>query len=66
MRRSRKVVLFLPPYAGPVFGAPFVLLSLAGALRKAGFEPRIVDSALDVDYRRTIIAEIRDCCCFGV
>jgi len=35
-------------------------------LRKAGFEPRIVDGALDADYRRTIVAEIHDCCCFGV
>ena len=66
MPRSRKVLLFLPPYAGPVFGAPFGLLSLAGALRKAGFEPRIVDGVLDADYRRTIADEIRDCCCFGV
>ncbi len=64
--RSRKVVLFLPPYAGKVLGPPLGLLSLAGSLREAGYEPRIIDGALDRDYRRTVVEEIGDCLCFGV
>ena len=64
--QSRKVVLFLPPYAGPVLGPPLGLLALAGALREAGYEPRIIDGALDRNFRRTVIEEIRDCLCFGV
>ncbi len=66
MPHSRKVVLFLPPYSGKILTAPLGLLSLAGSLRQAGFEPRIIDGALDRDYRRRILEEIEDCLCFGV
>jgi radical SAM superfamily enzyme YgiQ (UPF0313 family) len=66
MLQSRKVVLFLPPYAGAVLGPPLGLLSLAGALRQAGYQPRIIDGALDRDYRSTVAREIEDCLCFGV
>src|SRR5215470_16739887 len=66
MGRSRRVILFLPPYSGPLFGAPLGLLSLAGSLRQAGFEPRIIDGALDREYQRTIANELHDCGCFGV
>jgi anaerobic magnesium-protoporphyrin IX monomethyl ester cyclase len=66
LRRSRKVVLFLPPYAGPVLGPPLGLLALAGALREAGYEPRIIDGALDRNFRHTVIEEIGDSLCFGL
>jgi radical SAM superfamily enzyme YgiQ (UPF0313 family) len=42
------------------------LLSLAGALRQAGYEACIIDGALDRDYRRKIAEEIKDCLCFGI
>src|SRR5437762_6829914 len=64
--RSRKVVLFLPPYAGKILGPPLGLLSLAASLREAGYEPRIIDGALNRDYRSVISSEIADCACFGV
>jgi anaerobic magnesium-protoporphyrin IX monomethyl ester cyclase len=64
--RPRKVVLFLPPYAGQVLGPPLGLLSLAGSLREAGYEPAIVDGALDRNFRETVAREIKDCICFGV
>ena len=35
--RSRKVLLFLPPYSGKLLGPPLGLLSLAGSLRAAGY-----------------------------
>ncbi|HLH43789.1 MAG TPA: radical SAM protein [Bryobacteraceae bacterium] len=66
MPSSRKVVLFHPPYAGTLLGAPLGLLSLAGSLRQAGFQPLIVDAALDRRWRQTVAEEIRDCSCFGV
>jgi anaerobic magnesium-protoporphyrin IX monomethyl ester cyclase len=66
MDRSRKVVLFLPPYAGKILGPPLGLLSLAGALREAGFQSCIIDGALDRDYRRSVVREVQDCLCFGV
>lgn len=63
---SRKVLLFLPPYAGRVLGPPLGLLSLAASLRAAGFEPVIIDGALDRDYRKRIAEHAPDCMCFGV
>ncbi len=63
---SRKVVLFLPPYAGRILGPPLGLLSLAGSLREAGYEPRIIDGALLPDYESRIAREIPDALCFGV
>jgi radical SAM superfamily enzyme YgiQ (UPF0313 family) len=63
---SRKVILFLPPYAGKVLGPPLGLLSLAGSLRHAGYEPHIVDGALHRDYLKRIAALSKDCACFGV
>ena len=63
---SRKVVLFLPPYAGRLLGPPLGLLSLAATLRANGYDPRIIDGALDPDYLTTIARETQDCLCFGV
>jgi len=62
----RKVVLLLPPYAGKILGPPLGLLSLAASLREAGFEPKIVDGALDRDYQRTVLREIRESLCLGI
>ena len=63
---SRKVVLFSPPYAGKVLGPPLGLLSLAASLRENGYEPSIIDGALDRDYLPRIAREIEDCLCFGI
>jgi anaerobic magnesium-protoporphyrin IX monomethyl ester cyclase len=64
--RSRKVLLFLPPCGGKVLGPPLGLLSLAGSLRQAGYEPCIIDGALHRDYMKRIEQESADCLCFGV
>ena len=64
--RSRKVVLFLPPYAGPVLGPPLGLLALAGAIREAGFEPCIIDGALQRNFREEVLREVEECLCFGI
>ncbi len=64
--RGPKVVLFLPPYEGKVFGPPLGLLSLASSLREAGFEPCIVDGALHPEYLSTIAGELDGCLAFGV
>jgi anaerobic magnesium-protoporphyrin IX monomethyl ester cyclase len=63
---SRKVVLFLPPYAGKVLGPPLGLLSLAASLRENGYVPRIIDGALNPNYLPELRREIEDCLCFGV
>ena len=66
MLGTKKIVLFLPPYAGKLLGPPLGLLSLAGALRENGFEPCIIDGALDRNYLPRIAHEIENCLAFGV
>ncbi len=62
----RKVVLFLPPYPGPVLGPPVGLLCLASPLRQAGYHVKIIDSALFPNYLAAIEREIPDALCFGI
>jgi radical SAM superfamily enzyme YgiQ (UPF0313 family) len=66
LNASKKVILLLPPYAGKVLGPPLGLLSLAGSLRAAGYEPCIIDGALHADYLERVEREAVDCLCFGV
>jgi radical SAM superfamily enzyme YgiQ (UPF0313 family) len=63
---SRKVVLFYPPYEGTPLGAPLCLLALAATLREHGFEPMIIDAAVEPNYRGAIRDAIADAICFGV
>ncbi len=65
-RTKRKVVLFLPPYAGPILGPPLGLLALGGALSEGGYDPYLIDGSLDRDFRATIRREVPDCLCFGI
>lgn len=60
------VLLFLPPYAGPTFGPPLGLLSLAASLREAGYESVIIDGAVERDYLKRIAGELPRACCFGI
>src|ERR1700677_2932864 len=64
--RTRKVVLFLPPYAGKLLRPPLSLLSLAGSLRDAGYVPCLIDGALDRNFAETIAREIDGALCCGV
>ena len=61
-----KVLLFLPPYEGKVFGPPLGLLSLAASLRVAGYEPCIIDGAVRSDYLKEIEANLEGSIAFGV
>jgi anaerobic magnesium-protoporphyrin IX monomethyl ester cyclase len=62
----RRVVLFLPPYEGKVFGPPLGLLSLAASLSAAGYESIIIDGGLRPDYLAAIESELTDSIAFGV
>src|SRR3954452_8396552 len=64
--RSSRVVLFLPPYEGRVFGPPLGLLSLASSLRVAGYESCIIDGALRSDYLKAIEENLDGSIAFGV
>lgn len=60
MLSRRKIVLFLPPYAGKVLGPPLGLLCLASPLRQAGYEVKIIDGALTPDYLAALERELLD------
>ena len=64
--RGQKILLFLPPYEGAVFGPPLGLLSLAASLRQAGFEPQIIDGAITPDFPAAIERGLEGCLAFGV
>jgi anaerobic magnesium-protoporphyrin IX monomethyl ester cyclase len=63
---SKKVLLFLPPYEGKTFGPPLGLLSLAASLRESGFDPRVIDGAIEPRYLKAIEQELPNCLAFGV
>jgi anaerobic magnesium-protoporphyrin IX monomethyl ester cyclase len=63
---SRKVVLFYPPYEGDPLGAPLCLLALAAKLRESGFEPLIIDAAVEPDYRRAVREAMKGALCLGI
>ncbi len=49
-----------------MFGPPLGLLSLAASLRESGYEPCVIDGAIDPGYLTTIAREVEGACCFGV
>ncbi len=57
LKRHGRVILFLPKYSGRLLGPPLGLLSLAGSLRAAGYEPLIIDGALHADFQKVIAAK---------
>ena len=63
---GRKVILFQPPYSGKLIGPPLGLLSLAAAVREAGYTPVMIDGALERDYLRKIEEHAAESVCFGV
>ena len=66
MLNRGRVPLFLPPYSGKLLGPPLGLLSLAGSLREAGYEPVMIDGALHRDYLSRIRQALDGALCFGV
>jgi radical SAM superfamily enzyme YgiQ (UPF0313 family) len=65
-QRSRKVLLFSPPYQGKIFGPPLGLLSLASSIREEGFAPVIVDGATTPKFLDVIAKEVQDAFAFGI
>ncbi len=66
LSRTRKVVLFLPPYSGEPLGPPAGLLSLASPLREEGYDVIIIDAAVVPDYLAALENETKDAVCFGI
>jgi anaerobic magnesium-protoporphyrin IX monomethyl ester cyclase len=64
--KNRKVVLFYPPYDGPPLGAPACLLSLASPLLASGFEVIVVDAAIEPNWLKIVLQELRNALCLGI
>jgi radical SAM superfamily enzyme YgiQ (UPF0313 family) len=63
---GRRILLFLPPYEGKVFGPPLGLLSLAAYLREHEYQAEIVDGAIHPDFLNRIARSLDGCIAFGV
>jgi radical SAM superfamily enzyme YgiQ (UPF0313 family) len=63
---SKKIVLYMPAYAGPPLGPPAGLLSLASPLLQAGYHVKILDGKILPDVAGQIRREVRGALCFGI
>lgn len=66
MSSKGKVVLFYPAYDGMPLSAPLCLLSLASPLLREGFEVRIIDAAIEPNWRARVPRECSDALCLGI
>ena len=66
MRTNQKVVLFYPPYDGPLLGAPLSLLTLRSPLLAAGFDFVLVGSVTSPDFENVILGETDGALCWGI
>ena len=66
MSSRNKVVLFFPSYASREACPPLALISIAAPLVTAGYDVKIVDSALEADYRGAVLGEIEGALCLGI
>jgi len=61
-----KVVLFYPPYDGSPLGPPLCLLALASTLREAGFQPVVIDAAVEPNYKQRVLQELDGALFLGI
>ena len=54
------------PTTGPPLGAPLSLLALAGTLREARFDVRLIDAAIDPNYLETIRQHAAEAVLIGI
>ncbi len=66
MAKRNKVVLFFPSYASKEASPPLALIAVAAPLVEAGYEVKIVDSALDEDYLEAVLRELEGALCLGI
>jgi len=63
---KKKVVLFFPAYDSNEACPPLALIAIAGPLVAAGYEVKIIDTALEPDYVGAVIREAGDALCLGI
>jgi anaerobic magnesium-protoporphyrin IX monomethyl ester cyclase len=66
MNKSRKIVFFIPSFSSIEATAPLGLLAISTPLLRAGYQVRIIDSTIVLDYRQRVLQEVRDALCLGI
>ena len=66
MKKSRKIVFFVPSFSSIEATAPLGLLAISTPLLDAGFEVRIIDATITPDYQQRIMDEVKDALCLGI
>jgi anaerobic magnesium-protoporphyrin IX monomethyl ester cyclase len=64
--KKKKVVLFFPAYASNEACPPLALIAIAGPLVTAGYEVKIIDTAMEPDYVNAVRREVKDALCLGI
>ena len=64
--KKKKVVLFFPAYASNEACPPLALIAIAGPLVAAGYEVKIIDTAMEPDYVGAVMREVDDALCLGI
>ena len=66
VRRSKKIVFFVPSFASIEATAPLGLLAIATPLLQAGFSVVLIDSTITPNYKQRVLEELRDALCLGI
>ena len=64
--KKKKVVLFFPAYASNEACPPLALIAIAGPLITAGYEVKIIDTAMEQDFVGAVMREVEDALCLGI
>jgi radical SAM superfamily enzyme YgiQ (UPF0313 family) len=64
--KKKKVVLFFPSYASNEACPPLALIAVAGPLVTAGYEVKIIDTALEPDFVGAVMRELDGALCLGM
>jgi len=63
---SKKVVFFVASFSSIEATAPLGILAISTPLLKAGYDVRIIDSTIHLDYKKRILDEVKDALCLGI
>ena len=66
MRSSKKIVFFVASFASVEATAPLGILAIATPLLNAGYDVRIIDSSIVANYKKEVMAEVKDALCLGI
>lgn len=66
MNHSKKIVFFVASFSSIEATAPLGILAISTPLLNAGYDVRIIDSTIHLDYKKRILEEVKDALCLGI